>query len=146
MLTTPHLLVGAAIGSQAPYAWQIVPLAAASHFVLDSIPHVRGYIEVEDLKISEATFLIGDLTIGLGLVGLLAVNSPVGEMLWIGALAAILPDFHHILQVLFGPDTLKKYNNFHMKFHFKRDMRIIPGFATQILTIFLAILLITRFI
>ena len=31
-----------------PYAWQVVPAAAASHFILDSIPHVQGYIEVAD--------------------------------------------------------------------------------------------------
>jgi len=146
MLTTPHLLVGAAVGSQMPYAWQVVPLAAASHFVLDSLPHVQGYIEVEDLKTSEAAFLVADMGLGLILVGVLSFNNPAGELMWLGALAAILPDFHHILQVLFGPDTLKKYHNLHMKFHFKKDMRIIPGFATQILTIFLAILFITRFI
>lgn len=146
MLTTPHLLVGAAIGSQAPYAWQVVPLAAASHFVLDSIPHVQGYIEVEDLTKSEAVFLAGDLAFGLIIVAVLAYNNPAAELIWLGALAAILPDFHHILQVLFGPETLKKYHDIHMKFHFKKEMKKLPGFATQIFTIFLAILLITRFI
>lgn len=146
MLTTPHLLVGAAIGNQMPYVWQVVPLAAASHFVLDAFPHVQGYIEVEDLRTSEAAFLIGDLALGLGLVAVLAYNNPAGELMWLGALVAILPDFHHIIQVLFGSESLKKYHNFHMKFHFKKDIRVIPGFATQILTIFLAVLLITRFI
>ena len=146
MLTTPHLLVGAAIGSQVPYAWQVVPLAAASHFVLDSFPHAQGYIDVEDLKKNEAAFLLGDLALGLSLVAFLAFNNPAGELMWVGAIAAILPDFHHILQVLFGPETLKKYHNIHMKFHFKKEIRIMPGLATQILTVFLAIFLITRFI
>ena len=31
-----------------PYAWQVVPEGATYHFVLDSRPHVQGYIEVAD--------------------------------------------------------------------------------------------------
>ncbi len=146
MLTTPHLLVGAAIGSGLPAAWQVVPLAAASHFVLDSVPHIQGYIEVEDLEKKEAAFLIIDITLGLGLVAVFSLGNPAGEMMWIGALSAILPDFHHIFQVIFGPGSLGRYHKFHMKFHWKRDVRLIPGIATQILAIFAAILVITGFI
>ena len=146
MLSTPHILIGAAIGSQIPYAWQVVPAAAASHFVLDSIPHVQGYIEVEDLKKKEMVFLLTDLAVGFGILTILSLGSPVGGLMWVGGLAAILPDFHHIFQTLFGPQSLKKYDRWHMKFHWKKDMRFIPGVATQLFTIFLAILLISRFV
>lgn len=139
MLTTPHLLVGAAIGSQMPNAWQVVPVAAASHFLLDSIPHFQGKIEVEDLEKKEVLFLLADLFVGFGILFLISFNSPVRELMWVGALSAVLPDFHHIIQVLFGQDAMKQYHSLHMKFHFKKDMRLIPGFATQIITIVAAI-------
>ncbi len=144
MLTTPHILIGAAIGSQLPHAWQIVPAAAASHFLLDSIPHVQGYIDVEDLGKKEVVFLLADIAVGVGILTVLTVGNPIGEMLWIGAIAAMLPDFHHISQVLFGPGSLSRYQKLHMKFHWKRDMKFIPGVATQILIIFVSFLFITK--
>ena len=144
MLTTPHLIVGAAIGSQMPNAWQVVPVAAASHFLLDSVPHLQGKIEVEDLEKKEVLFLLADLFIGFGILFLISFNSPVRELMWVGALAAILPDFHHIVQVLFGPDALKRYHNFHMKFHFEKDMKLLPGLATQILTVIAAVFISSR--
>lgn len=49
MLTTPHLLVGAAIGAQFNNPYIVVPAAVASHFVLDSVPHLMGIVEVHDL-------------------------------------------------------------------------------------------------
>ena len=143
MLNTPHLLVGAAIGSSLPEAWQIVPVAAASHFVFDSLPHFQGYIEVEDLEKKEVAFLAADIIFGLGLVTFFSPGSPRGDLMWVGALAAILPDFHHIFQVVFGPDSLKRYHKFHMKFHWKKDMKLLPGVATQIITILAAVLIIS---
>ncbi|MEX0617090.1 MAG: hypothetical protein WD231_04800 [Candidatus Woykebacteria bacterium] len=144
MLTTPHLLVGAAIGSALPEAWQVVPVAAASHFVFDSIPHIQGYIEVEDLEKKEVLFLTADLLFGLGLLAVLALNSPVGELMWIGGIAAILPDFHHIIQVIFGPEALSRYHKLHMKFHWKKPMSVLPGVATQVITVLVAIVIAVR--
>ncbi len=140
MLTTPHLLVGAAIGAHLPHAWEVVPLSAASHFILDSVPHIQGYIEVEDLEKREIVFLAADVLIGVGMVAFIALRSQNAEMVWVGALAAILPDFHHIAQVIFGPNSLRRYNSLHLKFHWKRDMKILPGVATQAITILAAIL------
>jgi hypothetical protein len=144
MLTTPHLLVGAAIGAQIGPAHPliVVPVAGASHFVLDSIPHLMGFIEVEDLDKKDVLFVLGDVILGVGILLLLSLNNPNWEILWIGAVAGMLPDFHHTAQVLFGPDFLKRYTKVHMRFHYKKPLRLLPGLATQFFTSLASIFLI----
>ncbi len=142
MLTTPHLLVGAAIGSQFHNPMLIAPISAASHFVLDGVPHLGGFIEVEDLEKKEVFFVAGDVILGLVILFFLTNNNPNAELIWLGAFCAVLPDFHHTFQVLFGADKLKKYDNLHKKFHYKKPMSVLPGMATQIVTIVLAVLIV----
>lgn len=142
MLTTPHLLVGAAIGSQFQNPMLVAPIAAGSHFVLDSVPHLGGFIEVEDLEKKEVALVVADVVLGLVVLFFLTNNNPAAELIWLGAFSAVLPDFHHTFQVIFGTDKLKKYEKLHKKFHYKKPMRILPGMATQILTVALAILFI----
>lgn len=139
MLTTPHLLVGAAIGAHFHNPMLVVPAAAASHFVLDSVPHLMGFIEVEDLDKKDVAFVIGDVVLGVSLVYLLSRSNPQMELMWLGAFCAMLPDFHHTFQVLFGPDKLQKYDNLHLKFHYKKPISLLPGIATQVITVLLAI-------
>lgn len=69
MLATPHLLVGALIGKLTGNYWLALPIAFASHFVLDSIPHTdagvfgaRGEIKVTPGKV---IFALIDTSIGV---------------------------------------------------------------------------------
>ena len=39
MLVTPHALMGAAIGLRLKHPLRIIPVAVASHFLLDTVPH-----------------------------------------------------------------------------------------------------------
>ncbi|HSX58532.1 MAG TPA: hypothetical protein VLE47_04685 [Candidatus Saccharimonadales bacterium] len=142
MLTTPHLLVGAAIGATFHNPLLVAPAAAASHFALDSVPHLMGIIEVEDLDKKDLAFVVGDVLLGVSLVFLLSRNNPNSDLMWLGAFCAVLPDFHHTFQALFGPDKLEKYDKWHLKFHYKKPMDILPGIATQVLTVLLAVFLI----
>ncbi len=139
MLTTPHLLVGGAIGTAIGNPLVAVPVAAASHFILDGVPHLMGIVEVEDLDKKDVFFVVGDVVLGLSVLLLLSINNPAWEHLWIGAFAAVLPDFHHLAQVLLGPDALKRYDNFHLKFHYKKSMHVVTGMATQLATVLLAV-------
>lgn len=146
MLTTPHLLVGAAIGSQLHNPMLVAPAAAASHFVFDRIPHLGGFIEVEDLDRKDIAFVAGDVILGLVLMFGLTYNRANAELIWLGAFCSVLPDFHHIFQVVFGPDKLQRYDNLHKKFHYKKQMSVFAGMATQIITVLIAILLILKVI
>lgn len=142
MLTTPHLLVGAAIGAQFNNPYIVVPAAVASHFVLDSVPHLMGIVEVHDLDKKDIAFVAADVVTGISLVYILGLLVPQPEMIYLGAFTSMIPDFHHTFQALFGPHRLKKYTHFHLKFHYKKKMSLIPGMATQFLTILLAIVFI----
>jgi hypothetical protein len=139
MLTTPHLLVGGAIGTAIANPYLAVPIAASSHFLLDGIPHLMGIVDVEDLDKKDVLFVLGDVFLGLSILLLLSLGNPAWERLWIGAFAAILPDFHHLAQVLFGPDFMQRYTHLHLKFHYKKDIHVVTGVATQLATVFLAI-------
>ena len=138
MLTTPHLLVGAAIGSQFNNPYIVVPAAVASHFVLDGIPHLMGIVEVHDLDKKDLAFVAGDVALGIALVCLLSLGSPNPNMLFLGAFASMVPDFHHTFQALFGPNKLNKYTKLHLKFHYKKKISPVAGMATQLVTIVLA--------
>lgn len=142
MLTTPHLLVGAAIGSQFDNPYLVVPAAVASHFMLDSIPHLMGIIEVHDLDKKDLAFVAGDVVLGISLVYIFSLLSADPAMIYLGAFSSMVPDFHHTFQALFGPHRLKKYTNWHLKFHYKKRLPLVPGLATQVLTILLAIIFI----
>lgn len=122
----------------------VAPISAASHFVLDGVPHLGGFIEVEDLEKKEVAFVMGDVVLGLGLLFFLTHNNPSAELIWLGAFCAVLPDFHHTFQVIFGPDKLKKYDNLHKKFHYKKPMSVLSGMATQIATVIIALLFVLR--
>jgi hypothetical protein len=139
MLTTPHLLVGAAIGSQLGNPYVVVPAAVASHFVLDSVPHLMGIVEVHDLDKKDLAFVASDVIFGVSLVYIFSLLSPNPELIYLGAFSSMIPDFHHTFQALFGPNRLKKYTHLHMKFHYKKKMGLLPGMATQILTVIFAV-------
>lgn len=47
MLETPHVAVGVAIASKIPNPFIAIPLAFASHFVLDKVPHWNPHLYTE---------------------------------------------------------------------------------------------------
>ena len=50
MLETPHVAVGVAIATKIPNPLIAIPLAFASHFVLDKIPHWNPHLYTETKK------------------------------------------------------------------------------------------------
>jgi hypothetical protein len=142
MLTTPHLLIGAAVGAQLHNPILIAPVAVGSHFIFDSVPHLMGFIEVEDLDKKDIVFVASDVLLGLLILAFLTFNNPKAELIWLGAFCSVLPDFHHTFQVLFGPDKLQKYTKAHLKFHYKKPIKLLPGIATQVVTVLIALVLI----
>ena len=144
MLTTPHLLVGAAIGASVHNPIIVATGAAGSHFILDSVPHLGFFINVEDLGKKDILIVVGDVLLGLALLLVLTYHNPNAEMIYLGAFCAFLPDFHHTFQVLFGREKLQRYSKLHLRFHYKKHMKTLPGIATQVLTIVAAILVILR--
>lgn len=142
MLLTPHAIIGAAIGAQIHRPWLVVPLAIGSHFLLDSIPHWD--LDTEDLDKKDILVVLLDLFLSLVLTWLLTFDNPQWEMMWVGAICATVPDSHHLLHVLFGPESLVRYTKAHEKYHSARDIRFLPGIALQVIFITIAILIMGR--
>lgn len=144
MLLTPHAIVGVAIGSQIDKAWMVVPLAIGSHFLLDFLPHWERTIEPEDLNKKDIFIVLFDIILAIFLTWLISSSSPKAELMWLGALGATVPDGHHLIHVLFGPEKLARYTSAHEKYHSDIDLRFLPGMAFQLLVMFLAILVVGR--
>src|SRR5262245_50011848 len=87
-----HVLTGAAIGLAVQNPWLAAPLALASHFVLDAIPH----FDHEHYHWGSRWFwhiMITDGLVSLGALGLLVWLLPMYAVpILTGAAFAILPD------------------------------------------------------
>lgn len=72
MLETPHVVVGAAIATKVVNPALSIPLALASHFVLDRVPHWNPHLYTETQKFGQpsrkSTFVgAADIAISLGI-------------------------------------------------------------------------------
>jgi hypothetical protein len=102
MLLLNHALTGALLGLAIDQPVVLVPVAVASHFVLDSLPHF-GYPELE---LSHRRWVVTGLIDGVlsvaAVIGLCLVAPQRAGHLVLGAAAAALPDLLYVPQVLLG--------------------------------------------
>jgi len=135
MLETPHVALGAAIAVAIPNPLISVPLAFASHFLLDMTPHWNPHLNTETAKYGNLTnktlLIIGlDLACAVVLTGFL-YNGNTNILLC--AFASILPDFVEGPYFLFG--WRNKYITMWVKFQksIQAGANIFWGLLTQIL-------------
>lgn len=146
MLETPHVIVGAAIATHVVNPALAIPLAFASHFILEKVPHWNPHLNSETEKYGrpskQSTYIvIADVIVSLTLGGFIASRAlpDYGHTLTIllAAFAAVLPD------VLEGPyfflnmrsQIVKRWINFQKSIQV--DIPIIPGLITQVITVLL---------
>lgn len=144
MLETPHVALGAAIAVAIPNPLISIPLAFASHFLLDMTPHWNPHLNTETKKYGRLTnqtlLIIGfDLATAALLTGFLAyrVLPDTNQFLNVAlsSFAAILPD------VVEGPYFLwgwkNKYIDLWMKFQksIQADANFFWGTLTQVVTL-----------
>src|SRR3970282_1079005 len=55
VLETPHVIVGAAIATKVVHPALAIPLAFASHFVLEKVPHWNPHLNTEKKKFGKIT-------------------------------------------------------------------------------------------
>ncbi len=82
MLETPHVALGVAIAVAVPNPLISIPLALASHFILDMTPHWNPHINTEMKKYGKLTkptlLIIGlDLFVALVLTIVVGKTNPV---------------------------------------------------------------------
>jgi hypothetical protein len=85
------MLFGAAIVSRTNPVIGL-PLALASHFVLDAIPHYDGVYPHRPYQVLPILQLLLDLLLGILLLSKLTASRADQTYLFLGALLAILPD------------------------------------------------------
>jgi len=105
-MATPHMVAGAAIGTKLRSPWLALPLAFASHFLLDFAPHLdahslfgSGYGRTTS---PEAIAAALDFFLGAIVVGVLVGRQPGRRLAGSAALLAVLIDLVEYLPP-FGP-------------------------------------------
>lgn len=144
MLETPHVVVGAAIATKVAHPALAIPLALASHFILEKVPHWNPHLNSETEKFGAPTrkstyIVIADVASSLALGGFIASRALPhwGQTASILAacFASVLPD------VLEGPyfffnmrsKIIKRWINFQKSIQV--DTGVIPGLITQAITV-----------
>jgi hypothetical protein len=90
MLITPHALTGAALAASFGSLSLALPLAGASHYLLDAIPSWDvGIVTAGDRSVLFADALITSTVL---LMALRKAPLPVKIRVWAGAVVALLPD------------------------------------------------------
>jgi hypothetical protein len=149
MILTPHLLLGAAIGSKFSSPATVIILSFASHYLLDFLPHYEYDVSV--LKNKNAglskkylwalakVFL--DFLIGTGLALWLIWPAPHKTMAIWGMAAAILPDGLLFLHWLWPKQPILKFLAiFHQAVHcLKNRSPVWLGIMVEVAVIILAI-------
>lgn len=153
MLETPHVLIGAAIATKIPNPAIAIPLAFASHFVLEMIPHWNPHLNTEIRNFGKPTVQSTvvtaiDSTIALISGSFIAYkalpNTAQALTIFFACFAAVLPD------VIEGPYFFLKMKNAFIKKWIdiqkavQSDAPIAPGLITQVVTIIAAILWIKK--
>lgn len=144
MLSTPHLLVGAAVGSVSPHPLIAFGAGFLSHFIMDKVPHWDWLPNTRKLLI----LAIGEFLVGAGLLFILTKNSQDPYLLWAGALGGVMPDVLVAPNYLLGRTIkfLEPLRSFHHQFQNGNDkFSISTRVFLQLLTIILTSWLLLRF-
>jgi hypothetical protein len=124
MLTTVHILVGAAIGKATGNLSLGIPLSVASHYLLDGVPHyqpkpVQNFKEggIKGANKLDLLYKAIEPIMGVGLVAYLVfgLNPEIAKIMFWTALVSWLPDFIVFLDWKFSssPGPFKRFD---MKF------------------------------
>jgi len=102
MLTSIHLVAGAAIGKATGSFWLAIPISVISHYLLDIIPHynqkpVENYLEKGFLGSNKKDLLVKSIEplVGIFLVAYSAIylNPNIAWVMIVSAFFGWLPDF-----------------------------------------------------
>ena len=101
MLETPHVAIGAAIATKIPNPFISIPLAFASHFLLEGVPHWNPHIVSETKKYGMPTrksivIIAVDVTVALIMGSWIAwqamPNTGHAVTIMMASFASVLPD------------------------------------------------------
>jgi len=155
VLETPHVMVAAAIATATGNPLLAFPLSVASHFALDMVPHWNPHLNTDLKKYGNVSgvnkvIVFGDSLLALG-AGLYIANTAMPDSylaftILLACLGSTLPDLieapHYFLKI--RNPLIDKYIKWQKSI--QNDTSIIPGVATQIITILISLWVIGRFL
>lgn len=124
MLSLAHAATGAFIAANVPNPWLMIPLALASHFILDHVYHFdvgTGMHEGGKKKNKIVVLALIDLILAVVFIALVWQQrcDHVNWYLWLGALIGITPDILEAPHNFLGANwkILRPLNRLHEKVH-----------------------------
>jgi hypothetical protein len=146
MLITPHCVAGATLGKLVGRPLIAIPLAVASHYALDLVPHWQETLPPYTPHAGTWVRIPIDLALSLYLVHLIAPSAgPNGWTIWLAALGGAAPDLDALIplipqkRALCGP--VAHYLQWHVAI--QRETASLWGLAPQ-LALVCACLLLSR--
>ena len=148
MIELPHTIVGAAIAAKIGNPLLALPLALASHFVMDMVPHWNPHLNKEIAKYGKVTTLttwVIIIDVVLSLIAGITIGSKflpdTNRFLLVMACCflAVLPDVAEAPHFFLGQKwrPIKKLVEFQSKIQF--NVPFLPGVASQALVIIAAL-------
>jgi len=125
MIVIPHLLTGAAIGGRTRKIWPVFILAVISHYLLDALPHWE-YVPNFEAVLQPMNFLkvILDFALAVLILGFVLrffikkrISIKAKTTIFIGAGAALLPDFLEMAKLFLNVRILNGLSFFHHSIH-----------------------------
>lgn len=138
MLSTAHLLTGAAVGTVLQNPAEVILVSILLHFVWDSWPHWDPNYDEWPRK---QWFLVSsaDLLIGLCLAWYIT-GEGINDLVMLGMFFSIFPDILTMLAILGKIKFLKKYVAWHRKIQNVAKLKF--GLVFQLMVVIAAVLVI----
>ncbi len=134
MLVTPHAVVGATIGMLIPERSVAVCAAAASHFLLDAVPHWQETLPPYTPHRATWIRVPIDVSLAVFLTWQVAHRSEYAGRVWCSALAGVIPDVDFLW--FLAPETFGCINSFrwYVSWHtdIQRETSRLWGLAPQL--------------
>jgi len=101
--TINHVLSGAVIALAIRHPWVAIPVAVASHFLLDMMPHFGGVPWFESWNKKMALVAVSDVLLSIACLATIMAAFPTSVWLILAcAIGATLPDWPWVLHYRFG--------------------------------------------
>src|SRR3989344_3185227 len=135
MTTVTHMVAGLAITQVVPDPALSLPMAFASHFLLDAVPHndyVYLFLGTNFKHMHESLISHGLIVVGVGVCLLLSLSTAHPVIAFTGAILGMLPDVLTGLTKRLGHNG-DFFNRFHMHSHSTFDLGewVFNRFATK---------------
>jgi hypothetical protein len=117
MFLTNHTLTGVLLGLNLQNPVLLAPIALASHFILDALPHYDPDLQLgEEVSARAKRIIIVDALLSLGvLIAALLIWPQVLGLILVGTFFATLPDLLYIPRHFYGWVPHRLYARFHKK-------------------------------